>query len=960
MAQFRTKARAVDLLGKGQIADLPTAISELWKNGYDAYARNLNCDLYLNGYADVESPIFSLSDDGFGMTKNDILSKWIVLGTDSKSRGKVYLTDEQRFNLSPRTPMGEKGIGRLSVAYLGSPMLMLTKKKNELCQMLLMDWRILENYNLFVDDVNIPLSEFRTIEQFQYNLQTMKMEFLSNFQNNIDAWSEQESLHKSIVDSIISVNIPDIIEKEIEDLFIPQDKHGTRFLIFQPDEQLLDLAYYNANDDDSSTLSELKRSLSGIYNLFMQQVPDFCTSFNIRNENGKYDIIRDFFDHSDFEKADHYIKGYFDENGVFDGIIRVYKQTFPYKFRPIRLPGKTPYGPFKIELGEIEGRQKYSLLSPEEYDAMDEKTDKFGGLYIYRDNFRVLPYGRTDYDFLKFEERRSKSAGHYFFSHRNMYGYIAITRDKNKALTDKAGREGLIENKAYKEFKKNLIDFFIDVAKNFFASSQDDVTAHSIQMNEIARKNEKILEAEKKKAKQTKAKFNSDLKANEIIIRDLHKEIIELHLQLELKSKSLETTYNEYQDLSKLLSQKKEQLRSLKIQKPSRIKLSSIQEKKYTDYTGVYNQIVKSLVDCDSEISKVRLKFDVENLRKDYENNYLAALREITAAVNSYAKRTSLAFENVHNNFMDEAKSYSESFKDDISNMVSTLNTKEEYEKAIEYILSSKESILVQIDSRYSSFVTHIENLSFDIDDDVLIGWYKEQHKKLEEKLEATDELAQLGISAEIIDHELNVLHSQMASSIHYLGDYAANHSEISNQYSQLKVAFEHMEANYKMLQPLYRMSRRQKKTFTGLELLKSLNLFFASKIRDLEVNFDANDNFKNYTFFTFESVIYSTFINIINNALYWLIPVSNRKIYIEYSMDTEEILVMNNGEKIADKLLEDIFTLFFTRKSNGRGIGLYLARKNLNSIGLDIIASNDKEYNKLNGACFVIKPYKK
>ena len=121
-----------------------------------------------------------------------------------------------------------------------------------------------------------------------------------------------------------------------------------------------------------------------------------------------------------------------------------------------------------------------------------------------------------------------------------------------------------------------------------------------------------------------------------------------------------------------------------------------------------------------------------------------------------------------------------------------------------------------------------------------------------------------------------------------------------------------------------------------------------------------ASDDFKNYTFFTFESVIYSTFINIINNALYWLIPVSERRIYIEYCTENEEILVMNNGEKIADNLLEDIFTLFFTRKSNGRGIGLYLARRNLNSIGLDIIASNDKEYNKLNGACFVIRSYKK
>lgn len=50
MAQFRTKARAVELLGKGQIADLPTAISELWKNGYDAYADTLKCELYLPGY----------------------------------------------------------------------------------------------------------------------------------------------------------------------------------------------------------------------------------------------------------------------------------------------------------------------------------------------------------------------------------------------------------------------------------------------------------------------------------------------------------------------------------------------------------------------------------------------------------------------------------------------------------------------------------------------------------------------------------------------------------------------------------------------------------------------------------------------------------------------------------------------------------------------------------------------
>ena len=68
--QFRTKARAVDLLGKGQIADLPTAITELWKNGYDAYADILTAEIYLQGYNGLEKPLFVMTDDGKGMSRN--------------------------------------------------------------------------------------------------------------------------------------------------------------------------------------------------------------------------------------------------------------------------------------------------------------------------------------------------------------------------------------------------------------------------------------------------------------------------------------------------------------------------------------------------------------------------------------------------------------------------------------------------------------------------------------------------------------------------------------------------------------------------------------------------------------------------------------------------------------------------------------------------------------------------
>lgn len=147
--QFRTKARAVDLLGKGQIADLPTAITELWKNGYDAYADNLTAEIYLEGYKDIEKPLFVITDDGKGMSRRDILEKWLVLGTDSKSRTKLKdIESEETLWKKPRIKAGEKGIGRLSVAFLGSPMLMLTKKMGSPLQALLFDWRLLENQNL--------------------------------------------------------------------------------------------------------------------------------------------------------------------------------------------------------------------------------------------------------------------------------------------------------------------------------------------------------------------------------------------------------------------------------------------------------------------------------------------------------------------------------------------------------------------------------------------------------------------------------------------------------------------------------------------------------------------------------------------------------------------------------------------------------------------------------------------
>ena len=99
MATFKTRARALDMLGRQQIAGIPTAINELFKNAHDAYADNVELDYFR------QEKIVMIRDDGFGMTKDDFLSRWLVLGTESKVDGdknfkSTFLPEGHKYNLA--------------------------------------------------------------------------------------------------------------------------------------------------------------------------------------------------------------------------------------------------------------------------------------------------------------------------------------------------------------------------------------------------------------------------------------------------------------------------------------------------------------------------------------------------------------------------------------------------------------------------------------------------------------------------------------------------------------------------------------------------------------------------------------------------------------------------------------------------------------------------------------------
>jgi signal transduction histidine kinase len=956
MANFRAKARAVELLGKGQIADLPTAISELWKNGYDAYATNLECKLFLDSYRENEKPIFVLSDDGFGMSEQDILNKWFVLGTDSKARNEKI---QAEFGLKRRTPMGEKGIGRLSVSYLGSQMLMISKKKNEKANALLMDWRVLDNYDFFLEDLNIPMFSFESLVSFKSNIENAKSEFEVNLDK--DKWNEQINRRNEILNDWNSLEIPNFINNEIIENFCQNDYHGTSFIIFTPHEQIMELTQKDRVEfkKDKSILY-LKASLSGLHNDLKEIEKDFITSFLIYDSSGKYDLIEDFFTQDEMYNADHWLKGDFDENGFFSGEIKVFNRREKYTFKPNKPPGKTSYGPFSIQWGSFEGESKSSTLNAEEYNIINKKLEAFGGLYVYRDDFRVLPYGRTEHDFLEFEKRRSLSAGTYFFSHRRFIGYIDLKRERNPNLIDKAGREGFIQNKAFREFKDDLIEFFTDIAKRYMRASKDNKfdTYRENQLGEINAKHDKQLAAAKKKNLKTKKAFLENLKENTQVIDSLNDEINKLKTELNNEVEQIEINYNNYNKLLELLDIKRSELRSVKVQKPQGVKVTNRQEQDYLDYQKKYYDADAKVQLCLEIVDKTRDRINVENLKLEYNDKFRSHIKYLERQFSSFQSISKESFNRIDNLLNDEKKSQVDSFiiqsstykliefdqKNDVSLKIIGLNSLIEEQKEI-------------IENSFEGFIKHISNLQIDVDDDFLRGWYQEQNEKLEAKVGDYEELAQLGMAIEIIDHQFNVMYSQMNDAVNEIDKYSRNNIGIEYSFKQLKSAFQHLEGNYKLLKPLYRTSRRAREIISGDQIAKYIEEFFENEFKRYKIKFEVNDAFKLYEFFSYDSIVKPVFLNIVNNANYWLIPSSDRKIKIELIDD--EIRIMNSGERIDDAQLNDIFTLFYTRKRDGRGIGLYLAKKNLNTIGYDIYATNDKKYNKLNGACFVISKLK-
>lgn len=102
-----------ELLGRNNFTNAESAILELVKNSYDAFAKNVN--IYF------EENLIKIVDDGTGMCEEDIKSHWMHIGHSSKGYADVKENET-------RIMSGSKGIGRFALSRLGENVKIESKK----------------------------------------------------------------------------------------------------------------------------------------------------------------------------------------------------------------------------------------------------------------------------------------------------------------------------------------------------------------------------------------------------------------------------------------------------------------------------------------------------------------------------------------------------------------------------------------------------------------------------------------------------------------------------------------------------------------------------------------------------------------------------------------------------------------------------------------------------------------
>ncbi len=371
-----------------------------------------------------ESNNIEIKDTGEGMSQNDLINVYLTIGTRSRLEQRELLNASEPEQNKPRRPiLGEKGLGRLSTMRLGERLKVSTTRSGELhWNVLDIDWRAFSH------------SSNKLIEEIAVEPRT---------------GPKKDSPEKSGTEIHISA-----LESEWS-----RDKL----------EQI-------ARDEFSRLTDPF--------------VPSFRYPVTLRFNGNVVPIVS--FDKLLFESAHAVVKAEF----RFDGeeILPQLVGSVDYKYRnrqkTFELDGvdlvsttkSNPFvirhlGSFKVELYWFNRRLLNRTEGGPEYKRLKNLVNQWaGGLMLYRDGFRVNPYGSPADDWLDLDKTALAAPG-YKVNRRQVIGKVDIAARENPLLVDQTNREGLRDNDEKSVLVKLLQYILLNQLRAFLDEVDNDVKA---------------------------------------------------------------------------------------------------------------------------------------------------------------------------------------------------------------------------------------------------------------------------------------------------------------------------------------------------------------------------------------------------------------------------------------------------------------------------------------------------
>lgn len=443
---FEIDARIPLQLGRESISSSMVALSELVKNSYDADATKVTLKF---SNLDTNNASLVISDNGIGMNEKSFKENWLRIGTTNKTR-------EIHSKKLVRVLTGAKGLGRLGVDRLSKDLVLHTKTK------------------------------------------TSKIAYELNIHWN--KYEKEGVLLSQVKHSLYECEIP--IKYDSDVAFSNKSDEGTRLNLVGLKDKW-----------DITLLLQLRQQLS-----FLVSPYSGIGDFDIEIKSGFKEVDGIINSESVLEAAEWKIEAYLKNNNNVS--IKYEDSVRKKKYSIDSVPWSEFMGPEGGGEEPLCGPLIFSMyyipwVSTNEFDTPSfNKKDikKFmesnSGIRIYRDNFRVRPYGEPDSsgDWLDLSHRVIRSPGGiaqggWRVGPHQVVGAVQITRINNTELNDQTNREGIVESTAFNDMRK----FVISVVEGF------ELRAHKAAKKEKQKKAPKIqLIEERVIAASEKSKFTLD------------------------------------------------------------------------------------------------------------------------------------------------------------------------------------------------------------------------------------------------------------------------------------------------------------------------------------------------------------------------------------------------------------------------------------------------------------------